>query len=162
MTRPRAFTLIEMLVAAALTAVLLAGVLSVSAALARDARRASARATDSAAVDAAFELIRWDLCNASTTSSDGALTMTGHGGLARDTLNPTGRLTRVTYAIHPGAGLVRAQRYLDDPVRPDPWRELVLVGATELEMLAASSGSRALTLRIGFRNGTSLVRTVTP
>ena len=161
MTRRRAFTLIEMLVAAALTAVLLAGVLSVSAALARDARRTSARATDAAGTDAAFELIRWDLLNAQTIASDGPLTLTGHGGLSRDTMRPTGRLARVTYSIRRGVGLVREQRYLDDQVRPEPWSELVIGGATEIETLPARSDSHGLTVRIGLRDGTSVVRTLT-
>jgi type II secretory pathway pseudopilin PulG len=159
MRRPRAFTLIEMLVAGMLAGALLTGVLSVSAALARDARRTTARAADSSAVDAAFDLIRWDLANASTTSFDRTVTFNGHGGLARDTLRPTGRLTRVAYSIRVGAGLVREQAYLDDPTRPRPWSELVLVGATEIEGLPDSSGG-AVTIRIGFRDGTSVRRTL--
>ena len=160
MTRPRGFTLIEMLVAGVLTAVLLAGVLSVSAALARDARRTSSRAASSGATDAAFDLIRWDLANASTTSFGRAITFTGHGGLARETLKPTGRLTRVTYTIRRGAGLVREQTYLDDAVRPQPWSELVLVGATEVDVLPAAPANGAATIRVTFRDGTSVRSTL--
>src|SRR5688500_18376250 len=110
MTRTRGFTLIEMLLAAVLTAVLVGGVMSIAAALARDARRTAAR-TDSASVDAAFDLIRWDLTNA-PAPTDNALTFTGHGGLDRDTLRANGRLARVAYGTRPGAGLVREQRYV--------------------------------------------------
>jgi prepilin-type N-terminal cleavage/methylation domain-containing protein len=159
MTRTRGFTLVEMLLAAVLTAVLLGGVMSVAAALARDARRTATR-TDSAAVDVAFDLIRWDLTNASTPT-DGGLTFTGHGALDRDTLRATGRRARVTYRVRPGAGLVREQRYLDDPVRPEPWAELVLAGAAQIESFITARGSGAMTVRIEFTDGTSVHRTLT-
>src|SRR5687767_6518849 len=145
MTRTRAFTLIEMLLAAVLTAVLIGGVMSVAAAVARDARRTAAR-TDSTALDAALDLIRWDLSNA-PAPADGPLTFTGHGGLDRDSLRPDGRRARVTYRIRPGAGLVREQRYLDDPARPGPSAELVLAGATQIECFAAARAGDGLTVR---------------
>ena len=159
MTRTRGFTLVEMLLAAVLTAVLLGGVMSVSAAVARDARRTAAR-TDSTALDAALDLIRWDLSNA-PAPADGTLAFTGHGGLDRDSLRPDGRRARVAYRIRPGAGLVREQRYLDDPARPEPWAELVLAGATQIECFAAAHASDGLTVRIEFGNGTSTNRTLT-
>lgn len=160
MTRPRAFTLIEMLVAAVLTAVLLGGVMTVSSALARDARRTSNRMTDTGAIDAAFDLIRWDLTNASS-GADG-LALTGHGGLNRATLRPDGRLARVVYRIRAGAGLVREQRYLDDPARPEPWSDLVLAGATEIESFTGDGASAGTTVRIRLRGGSSIRRKLVP
>jgi type II secretory pathway component PulJ len=135
----RAFTLIEMLLATALTAALLGAVLSVASALARDARRLGATTAPST-FDSAFAQIRWDIANASSmsTSRDGReLVLTGHGGIDSATLRPTGRLTRVTYRAT-AAGLVRRQEYLDDPARPQAWGELLLAGATGIGMQPAS------------------------
>jgi hypothetical protein len=54
----------------------------------------------------------------------------GHGGIDASSLEPNNRLTRVIYRIRRNRGgdsdLVREQRYLDDPVRPQPWSDLVM------------------------------------
>jgi hypothetical protein len=158
--RLRAFTILEMLVATVLVAVLLGGVLSASALLARDARKPRAMSS-SDGVDAAFELIRRDITNSTMLSQDGGaaqLTLTGHAGLDRRSLQPTGRLTRVSYAVRRGAGLVRSQRYLDDAVRPQPWSELVLAGVTRIEASSSASASHGVNVRIEFRDGSSTQR----
>jgi hypothetical protein len=75
------------------------------------------------------ELIRQDLANGRRIwmSDDGAgFTINGYGGLDRQTLVPDGRLARVQYRVEAGA-LRRRQRYLDDPLRPMPWEEIVAV-----------------------------------
>jgi hypothetical protein len=57
--------------------------------------------------------------------------LVGHGGLDPATLAPTGRLTRVIYEVRGkgrDAALFRRQDYLDDPVRPQSWTELVSLG----------------------------------
>ncbi len=168
MNTRRAFTLLEMLLATTLTAVLLAGVLSVSAALARDARRLQAR-SEQLQPDAVFNLLRWDLANASSLeqSRDAReLVLYGHGALDRDTLGATGRMTRVVYAIRPGVGLVREQRYLVDPAHPRAWSELVLAGAVQIEAFPTALDLEQATLtplkvRIELSNEKSIERTMT-
>ena len=94
--RSRGFTLIELLLASVLAAVLLGGVLLMASAAARDARRIRAASSDTSTRDALVELIRWDLANASTVlaAPDGSsITITGHGGIDRNTLAATNRLT---------------------------------------------------------------------
>lgn len=156
-----------MLLATTLTAVLLGGILSVSAALARDARRLSAR-THFTPSEAVFALIRWDLANASSASAspDGlALVLIGHGGLDREMLRPNGRLCRVVYRIRAGAGLVRDQRYQDDPAHSESWSELVVAGAARIEAFPAvldleRAGSTPLKVRIEFADGKSIERAI--
>jgi prepilin-type N-terminal cleavage/methylation domain-containing protein len=135
----RAFTLIEMLMATALTALLLGAVLSVASALARDARRARP-ALAPQNTDAAFDQLRWDIANASSMSAsrDGReLVLIGHGGIDSATMRPTGRLARVAYQST-AAGLVRRQEYLDDPAHPQAWSELLLAGASGIAAEPAS------------------------
>ena len=145
------FTLVEMLVTTVLTAVLLAALLNVTAGISRDRKRlASAEAGGRA--EAVVELLRRDLTNARTLgrSADGrTIVLEGHGGLARASLVPTGRLTRVTYRVRPAgvtgaaggpACLVREQQYLDDPARPEPWAEVVAVGVRRFTVALAGTG----------------------
>src|SRR2546430_271794 len=98
MIRMRAFTLLEMLLATILAAILMGGVLAMSAALARDQKRLSSRAESNA--DGIIELLRFDLANARTMtqSNEGRmLVLVGHAGLDRRSLTATNRLTRVVY-----------------------------------------------------------------
>jgi len=124
------FTLIEILLAVTLATILMAAVLAVLGGVARDQRRLSAveKTTHPAA---AIELLRWDLTNAEsiTSTADGGVVLRGHGGIDQASLEPTNRLTRVTYRIHRERGdssLFREQSYLDDPIRPEPWGDLVM------------------------------------
>ena len=100
----RAFTLIEMLMATVLAAVLLGGVLMVVSAISRDA--ASAAAPGPQSLQPAVCLLEWDLSNAATMqlSDDGqSFTLVGNNALDPETLSPTGRMARVVYQIDPRA-----------------------------------------------------------
>jgi type II secretory pathway component PulJ len=138
----RAFSLIEMLVATVLASVLMYAVLLVAANLSRDRKLLTSMNSDPP--QPVVDLLRWDLSNADTASqqADGKiLVLIGHGGIDRATLQPNGRLAQITYRItnRPLTGtLVRQQEYLDDPVRPDAWQELVAAGATDIGIQPAS------------------------
>lgn len=136
----RGFTLIEMLLATVLAALLLGGVLTVTAAMSRDAARA-ATPTEPAR-SSIVRLLEWDLTNAATMqpSDDGqSLTLVGNGALDRRTMSPDGRLARVVYRIDPQTrALAREQRYLDDEVRPEPWIELLGTGVKRIDISATT------------------------
>lgn len=139
-----AFTLIEMLVATAISAVLMGAVLMILASLSRDRRRFD-RAVDAVNDRPLVERLRWDLANATTLaqSLDGkTLLLTGHGGIDPATLAPNGRICRVIYRCvveDRSPLLVRDQFYLDEPVNPRPWRGLVGFGVTRLTATPASA-----------------------
>ena len=121
----RAFTLLEMLLAVTLSAILMAAVLVVLGGVARDRR--ALRAISTPTHEPLIAQLRWDLANARTMSQAGdrqSLTLIGNGGLDRRMLAPTGRLVAVTYRCIANQ-LVREQEYLDDPARPQRWRETV-------------------------------------
>ncbi len=128
----RAFTLVEMIVATVLAALLMGGVLLMTAAIARDRNRVTqAQAGPQRTHSTMEDLFQFDLTNALTMSpaADGkSLVLVGHGGMDAQTLRATGRLTRVTYEVR-GRGadsaLFRTQEYLDEPARPQAWTELV-------------------------------------
>lgn len=137
----RGFTLIELMVAVAISAVLMGGVLVVTAGLSRDARGA-ARNDGTTDLGGTLELLQWDVANAramSAGSSDGrTLALVGHGAIEPGSLRPNGRLVRVTYTCElrgKVSCLLRRQRYLDDPVRPQAFTELVATGITGLEVV---------------------------
>jgi prepilin-type N-terminal cleavage/methylation domain-containing protein len=128
MTRHRAFTLIEMLVATVLSAVLMLAVLAMMAAVARDRR--SLNSLNSAQPDQGMtRLVQWDLQNAQSIARDDrdqSVILVGVCGIDAATLSPNGRLVQVTYRIQHGTNdLWRIQQYLDDPARPAVWQELV-------------------------------------
>jgi len=137
----RGFSLIELLVATLLMALLRGAVSLAVGALARDQRRIEARQAkpDHSAV---LEQLRWDLTNSDTfTPTRDGVVLNGHGGIDRKTLAPTGRPARVTYRVRTEkdgpAVLLREQRYLDDPVRPEPWVEMVAVNVREIVLMPA-------------------------
>jgi prepilin-type N-terminal cleavage/methylation domain-containing protein len=144
-SRCRAFTLIELLLATTLSAILLAAVLTVSSSLARDARRINARPPVSP-LAGCVDVLRRDLVNARsiTRRDDGrSLILIGHGGISPRTHEPTGRLARVTYSLiptgHDGGmtALVRRQEYVDDPIDRQPWQELLATGVTAINAVSA-------------------------
>jgi prepilin-type N-terminal cleavage/methylation domain-containing protein len=144
MNSRRAFSLFEMLVATILAAILMGGVLWMSAALARDQQRLAARSETS--IDGIVQLLRFDLANARTMtqSPDGrVLVLIGHGGLDRRTLAATNRLARVTYRIDSerGGTLSRTQEYIDDRVRPQRWSELFATNVARIDAISASGDS---------------------
>lgn len=143
MTRkPRAFTLLEMLLATTLAALLLAAVLNLTAALSRDRVRIDQAA--SVRSPGALDLIRSDLSNslAILSNTGTELELLGYAGIDPQSLVADRRLTRVLYRIERrGAAsvLLREQVYLDDMIRPDAWSDLVAVGATRLTVAALTA-----------------------
>ena len=135
----RGFTLIEMLLATVLAALLLGGVLAVTAAMSKDSARAAIPSEP--ARSPIVRLLEWDLTNAATmqTSDDGqSLTLVGNGALDPSTLSANGRLARVVYRIDPHTrALSREQRYLDDEIRSEPWVELLGTGVKRLDVSAS-------------------------
>ena len=132
----RAFTLVEMLLATTISALVMGAVLMILANLSRDRWRLN-RAQAVVSTQPLLEQLRWDLANATTMaqSPDGQrLTLVGNGGIDPDTLTPSGRLAHVVYRADNGA-LVREQYYLDDPVRPQQWRETVAGAFRELTVI---------------------------
>lgn len=137
------FTLIEMLLATVLAGLLMGGVLLMASAVGRDRARVAAdeiRPRGTPLVDQ----LRWDLTNATTFAqldNGKAMILVGHGGLDAQALTPTGRLTRVIYEVRgegANAALFRRQDYLDDPVRPQSWTELVALDIISFRVLARS------------------------
>lgn len=139
----RAFTLIEMLLAVVLSAMLIAALLVVLGGVARD-RRIIRTINSAQGHDALLTQLRWDLANARTMtqSDDGlSLTLVGHGAIDRRTLTPTGRLVSVTYRYTPGhsGALIREQECLDDPAQPQRWQETVAWDVTALSATPAGA-----------------------
>ncbi len=125
------FTLVEMVVATVLAALLMGGVLLMTGAIARDRNRVGRAESNGPLHSTLIDVLRFDLTNAMTMSPapDGKLVvLVGHGGLDPQSLKATGRLSRVSYEIR-GAGrdaaLFRRQEFLDDPARPQPFTELM-------------------------------------
>ena len=149
----RGFTLIEMLLATTLAAILMGGVLVAAGAVSRDRQRMESREAK-AHSGQMREVIRRDLANGMAlvgiVNADG-FEVVGCGAIDPRTLVPNQRLARVRYRIaRPGRGagvLVREQAYLDDPIRPDRWNEVVAVNVTRVVVTPLSLDGE--TVRIG-------------
>lgn len=134
--RARGFTLVEMLLAAVLAAILMGGVLASTAALSRDRRRMEGK-QQLGHGPGMMELIRRDLASGAALigpADGGGFDLIGHAGIDPATMTTNGRLVWISYRVaRPGGGggvLVREQAYLDDPIRTDRWREAVATGVT--------------------------------
>jgi prepilin-type N-terminal cleavage/methylation domain-containing protein len=142
MTR-RGFTLIELMVATVVAAVMTAGVLMIVARLSRD-RVLISKKIGAPTPDCMIDLLRWDFANAQgmlASPRADELILFGHGGIDGTTLTATGRVSRVAYRIEPSADgpqLIREQRYLDDRGRPQAWRELVARNVETITALPAT------------------------
>jgi prepilin-type N-terminal cleavage/methylation domain-containing protein len=137
----RGFTLVEMLVAVTISAVLIGGVLTVTAALSRDRRRMEARQSG-AQSPAVAEIVRRDLVGGIAligSPAPNGVELIAFGGVSPKTLAPTQRLVRIAYRLTRGGLLIREQSYLDDPIRPDRWSELVATGVKRLELAPIST-----------------------
>jgi type II secretory pathway component PulJ len=138
------FTLIELMLASALSVLLIGGVLFSLAALSRDAAVAETK-IQSGNVTATLDLLQWDLTNARSVSQSPdhrTLVLVGHGAIGPDTLRPNGRLVRVVYSCSTRGNvwrLTRQQQYLDDPARPQGWTELVSETISSIQVLPAAS-----------------------
>lgn len=143
-----AFTLIEMLVATLVAAVLIGSVLFMVAGIGRDRRTLTAD-EDRPRPERIVELLRRDLANATylTSGLDGrTVTLLGHGGIDPNSLVPTGRLTRIIYRVtsdRQGSRLYREQEYVDDPRGRQRWTELVATGVNSV-WVAAGSGAQSV------------------
>jgi hypothetical protein len=143
--------LVEMMLATVLAAMLIGGVMTVASGLSRDRRRMQEKMT-APRPTVLIELLREDFANASAviwSVDGGTVVLVGHGGLDPKSLTPTGRLAEVTYRVSgrgTAATLVREQRYLDDAIRPWPWREVVSVGVREFGMAAGSDDAEPVRL----------------
>ena len=153
-SRRKAFTLVEILVAVTIAAVLIAAVLALLTDVGRDHKRLAA---DLATFrpDAVVELLRWDLTNAdSITPTRDGIALRGHGGIDAATLRPNNRLVLVSYVVRRegrASYLVRDQRYLDDPVRPQPWSDVVTAGVAAVTVTPVGSVKpERVTVRLAF------------
>jgi len=154
----RGFTLIEMLVATVVAAVLTAGVLLVVSGMSRD-RALLASTETTASPERIVEVLRRDIANAQAMASSrmgDSLLLIGNGGIDPVTLAGDGRMVRVTYrVVRSGtqSQLLREQRYLDDRTNPRPWRDLV---ARDVESLIVTSAGRELPVASDVIDGESL------
>ena len=118
----RGFSLIEMLVATVLAAVLMSAVLMMAAGVARD-RRKLTTLNSAAPPEGVIELLRWDLSNAQSISlgpDDQSIVLVGVNGIDSAALTPNGRLVQVSYQLQPNGrsnDLWRVQSCLDDRSR---------------------------------------------
>lgn len=128
----RAFTILEMLAATALAALLMLAVLHVIGSVGRT-RAAMAREPDGACRADLLDTLRLDLAHSTGVryQTDG-VTLTGHAGLDRATLAPSHEPVTVTYGITILAG--RAWLYRLQAPRTAggrrPWRELLCPDVT--------------------------------
>ena len=147
--RRRGFTLIELLLAASMASLLMLGILIAVGGTVRDAQRL--RTPDSAGAEQSImRMVQRDLAHATSVSRlENGQVLVGNAALDPHSGLPSGRLARITYRIERQgdlAFLVREQVYLDDPIRPTPWRDVMAVGATGLSIEAGR-------VHISFENG---------
>lgn len=153
--RAVAFTLIEVLAAVALSAVLLMVLVTVAVSVKKGERRLAAHAAEGERHAALFDLVRHDLVHARTiTIEKNLLIIDGYGALDGETLAPLHRPAIVTYALAEvggGVGLLRSQ----ETIGGDAFAELVAMGVTgfdlepELEDEEEEEGRRAAPLPAG-------------
>src|SRR3954463_2708865 len=121
--RRKAFTLLELLLANMLIAILLGALLLVISSLSREQKRNSA-ARDQDPTPSILNLLRRDLANSESIRplpNQRGFILSGHAALDPQTLTPTDRRARVMYEIRRRANvlcLIREQVYLDDPIKP--------------------------------------------
>jgi prepilin-type N-terminal cleavage/methylation domain-containing protein len=159
--RRRAFTLIEMLLATALIAVMMGGVLMLLGGVNRDIQTMRRQALPEHGV--LMELISRDIANATSVqaSDEGRLVqMIGNVGIDGRSLKVDGRLARVTYSIDRRHVLRREQVYLDDPSRPQPWSGLAGAGMQALTVVRGGPGERRVRLVLATDRG-GVLREVT-
>lgn len=145
----RAFTLIEMLVATALSAVLLGALLLIAARLSSDrVQLAEHAAADHSGIE---DLLDWDLHNAEQRESINAQTieLRGHNGIDPQTLQPNFRAVAVTYELQEAAHqLIRRQRWLDDPSAASSWQNLVAFNVEQLSLIDSDATHATLHLQL--------------
>jgi hypothetical protein len=139
--RRNAFTLLELLLANMLIAILLAALLLVISSLGREQKKMAA-AQDQDPTSAILNLLRHDLANSESLRflpNQRGFILTGHAALDPKSLTHADRRTRVMYEIRRKAStlcLVREQTYLDDPIKPQRFEELLATNITSLTLSA--------------------------
>lgn len=144
-----AFTLIEMLVATVLSAVLLGALLLIAARLSNDRAQLSRHATcDHSGISA---LLDWDLRNAEQRESVNANTveLRGHNGIDPQTLQPSFRAVAVTYELQEASHqLIRRQRSLDDPSAASSWQNTIASNVKQLSFSDLNATHATLQLQM--------------
>ncbi|MCY2926021.1 MAG: prepilin-type N-terminal cleavage/methylation domain-containing protein [Planctomycetota bacterium] len=142
MTRRHGFTLLEMLLALTVSAMLMAGVLAVVTGLGARGLAAAPHADGermTGAVDAWVRLLREDLANATASEgSENELVLTGYAALAGPERERTHRPARVVYRLEDVAGrrwLVRRQALLDVLSNDNLQRDLVCRGVKRFSLV---------------------------
>jgi len=137
--RRKAFTLLELLLANMLIAILLGALLLVISSLSREQKKIAA-ATDQDPTNSILALLRRDLANSESARplpNQRGFSLIGHAGLDSKSLTPTDRRTRVIYETRRRAGilcLIREQTYLDDAIKPQHFEELLATNITALSL----------------------------
>jgi hypothetical protein len=140
--RRNAFTLLELLLANMLIAILLGALLLVISSLGREQKKMAAQDQDPTSAIAIVNLLRHDLANSETLRflpNQRGFILTGHAALDPKSLTHADRRIRVIYEIRRKAAtlcLIREQSYLDDPIRPQRFEELLATNVTSLSLSA--------------------------
>ncbi|HEV8607955.1 MAG TPA: hypothetical protein VGQ99_21650 [Tepidisphaeraceae bacterium] len=140
-----AFTLLELLLANMLVAILLAALFLVISSLSRE-KKSLAPGQQQDSTGSILNLLRQDLSNSESARplpNQRGMILTGHVSLDPKSLTPTDRRARVIYEIRRRAGtlcLIREQTYIDDAAKPLRWEELI---ATNVTFLAISSANES-------------------
>lgn len=137
----KAFTILEMLAATALAALLMLAVLHVIGSVGRT-RAALAREFDPAWRAQVLETLRLDLTHSTGVRYEpNGVTLTGHAGLDRATLAPDHKPVTVAYGLATVAGrnwLYRRQTPRAGSGR-QPWRELLCADVTTFSVRPAAA-----------------------
>jgi len=142
----KAFTLLELLLANMLIAILLGALLVLISSLSREQKKATA-AQDQDPTNSILNLLRRDVSNSESVrplASQKGFILSGHAGLDSNSLTPTDRRTRVIYQIRRRANtlcLIREQTYLDDPINPQHFEELIATNITSLSLSGTGATS---------------------
>ena len=135
----KAFTLLELLLANMLIAILLGAMLVLISSLSREQKRTTT-AQDQDPTNSILTLLRRDLANSESARplpNQRGFILIGHAGLDSKSLTPTDRRSRVIYEIRRRANMlcvIREQIYLDDPIKPQHFEELIATSIPSLSL----------------------------
>jgi type II secretory pathway pseudopilin PulG len=161
--RHRAFTLIELAVACAITALLMAGVLAVVTAMTRDRQRvAVANLIQPQSQAAILELLRLDLsCATDIQPGAGSVTLHTFSSLNAKNNSPLDRPSLVQYRIIQESGtgcLIRRQQLTDDPIAP-PSENVVAFGVQGISVQATQiPSSHQVRVQVDFGDTTKNIQ----
>lgn len=138
MNRRAGFTLLELLLATVLTAVLMVGVLAVISRVWGPADSASDSVPGLSIGDAVVRVLGDDLAQARTIdTTDAGLVLMSYGALDREGYSRTQRPVRIAYAVQDIGGrtwLVRSEQALDEGSNARVSRDLVASGVTRIDL----------------------------